>query len=183
MMSRGVKDWKVPLSNDNNVADTCRNFQSEVDNFTMQVRLRHGPRVRENSVSLNRDTKSTIHDYITKIRQVIGNADLPIEKRDNLYKRLNSFALAVDKSRTDFQAGMAVYIGVCSGIGDGFKKLEPARRWIDSIAGLLGKAKEAENSLRPALPKYEGRKRIEAPKNELPAPASSDSDLDDEIPF
>ena len=58
---------------------------------------------------------------------------------------------------------MAIYIAVCDGIGQGFKKLEPARTWIDSIAALLGRAKEVEDSLRPTLPRPEERNSLNRP--------------------
>jgi hypothetical protein len=45
---------------------------------------------------------------------------------------------------------MAVYIEVCDGIGQGFKKLEPVRKWIDSIAALL---RQSEGSGRQPAPR------------------------------
>lgn len=78
---------------------------------------------------------------------------------------------------------MSFYVSFCTGAGEGIKKLEPARRWIDSIAGLLGRAKEVEDSLRPALPKYKGRRQLGAPKNEPPTPTAQVGDHDDETPF
>lgn len=97
---------------------------------------------------------------------------------ESLYKKLNSFALEVDKNRTALQAGMAVYIEVCNGIGQGFTKLEPARKMIDSIAALLGRAKEVEGRLR--LPSPEERRQIEPPPRQLEPPPSQ---FDDDIPF
>ena len=75
---------------------------------------------------------------------------------------------------------MAVYIAVCAGIGDGFKKLEPVRRMIDSMAALLGKAKDVEENL-PGLPPPAERKQLEPPRK--PLPPSAARELDDEIPF
>jgi hypothetical protein len=78
---------------------------------------------------------------------------------------------------------MAIYIAVCDGIGQGFKKLEPARKWIDSIAALLGRAKEVEDSLRPTLPRPQERKELEPPRAQLAPPERKRNDLDDDIPF
>lgn len=74
-----IKNCTVPRSNEN-VAEACRDFQTEVDHFTIQVRLSVGPRTRRESVGLDEDTKAEIHDHITKIRLVIDHASLSVEK-------------------------------------------------------------------------------------------------------
>lgn len=175
-----LKDWQVPNVRDSNIYDQYRQFTHDVDHFTMQIRIRNVPVNRRASVGLDGNTKIKIHHHIGKIREAIEAAALPDEKRDALYRKLDRFALEVDKVRTDLQAATAVYIAVCAGIGEGFKKLEPVRRMIDSVATLLGKAKEAEENL-PALPSGAERKRLEAPRKRLPPPRAGD--LDDEIPF
>jgi hypothetical protein len=147
----------------------------------------NAPRVRKNSVGLDGNTKIKIYHYVSQIRNAIEAAELPDSKRDALYSKLNIFVSEVDKVRTGLEAGMAVYIAICDGIGQGFKKLEPARRWVDSIAALLGRAKEVEDSLRPSLPPPLERKRLEPPQLKLPSPAEPQPrpihDLDDDIPF
>jgi hypothetical protein len=176
-----LSSWRVPSANDE-ILDKSRNFTADVDHITMQIRIRNAPRNRQNSVGLDGNTKTKIHHHIGQIRSAIETAELPDEKRDALYTKLNRFALEVDKARTPLEAGMAVYIAVCDGIGQGFKKLEPARHWIDSIAALLGRAKEVEDSLRPALPPPAERKRLEPPpRNRLLPP--NPADVDDDIPF
>jgi hypothetical protein len=158
----------------------------------MQIRIRNAPRIRKNSVGLDGNTKTKIHHHITQIRSAIEAAELPNDKRDALYSKLNNFAVEVDKARTGLEAGMAFYIAICDGIGQGFKKLEPARRWIDSIAALLGRAKEVEDSLRPSLPSPTERKQLEPPRLKLPSPQQElqerqqrlpITELDDDIPF
>lgn len=166
-----------------NIRDAYEQISSDVDHVTTQIRLRAGTRNREGSVGLDGNTKARIHHYIQKIRTAIESADLPDDKRDSLYAKLSRFATAVDKTRTDLQAGMAVYIAVCDAIGKGFKKLEPVRRMIDSIGALLGTAKAAEDALRPALPRSAERGQLEAPRKQLPAPEPKGGDPDDEIPF
>ena len=127
---------------------------------------------------LDRNIKAKIHHYIQRIREAIEKANLPEDKKDSLYSKLSDFALEVDKNRTALQAGMAVYIAVCDGIGQGFRKLEPVRKMIDSIAALLGRAKEAEDGLR--LPSPPELRRISPPQRRLEPPTPSE---DDEIPF
>ena len=159
-----------------------RSFTLDVDSFTTQVRIRHAPRKRDGSVALDDNARARIHHHIQQIRTAIEGAKLPEPKRDSLYKKLNGFALEVDRNRTSLQAGMAVYIGLCDAIGQGFKKLEPARKFFNSIAAVLGRAKEAEESSRPSIPRSEERKQLEAPPKKLSPPESS-GDLDDDVPF
>lgn len=170
-----LEKWGTPSAQDD-IENIFLNFASEVDHFTTRVRIRNASRNRQNSVSLDGNTKAKIHTYIQHIREAIEKSNIPEDKREKLYDKLNAFALEVDKNRTSLQAGMAVYIAVCDGIGQGFKKLEPVRRMIDSISALLGRAKEVEDSLR--LPPPPELKRIEAPHGELPSP-----DWDEAIPF
>ncbi len=174
-----LQGWRVPAAQDD-VDDIYINFAAEVDHFTTQVRIQNAPRNRQNSVGLDGNTKARIHHYIQRIRDAIERAtDLPVDKRRfPTTAKLNDFAAAVDKARTPLQAGMAVYIAVCDGIGQGFKKLEPARKMIDSIAALLGRAKEAEDRLR--LPSPPELRRIEPPHGQLEPPPISE---DEEIPF
>ena len=174
--------WSIPTAQDD-VAPIYVNLTSDVDHITTQTRLRYVPRNRKNSVGLDGNTKARIHHFIQQIRAAIEDADLPEPKRDSLYTKLNAFALEVDKNRTNLQAAMSVYISVCDGIGQGFQKLEPARKWVDSIAALLGRVKEVEDSLRPALPRTEERKQLESPRRRIAPPVQKGGDLDDEIPF
>jgi len=117
------------------------------------------------------------------VRLKLMGGKLPDPKRDALYNKLNRFASEVDKNRTNLQAGMAVYITVCDGIGEGFKKLEPARKCFDSIAALLGRAKEVEDSMHPTLPRPDERKQLEAPRKRLAPPEQRGGGPNDEIPF
>jgi hypothetical protein len=180
-----ITNWRLPSASDE-IYKIYQNFTTDVDHATMQIRIRNAPRIRKNSVGLDGNTKTKIHHHIAQIRNAIEAAELPDAKRESLYAKLTAFALEVDKARTGLEAGMAVYIAICGGIGQGFKRLEPARRWIDSIAALLGRAKEVEDSLRPSLPSPAERKRLESPRLKLPAPEQPRlpiNDLDDDIPF
>ena len=177
-----LAQWQVPPVN-SNIADAYVQFTSDVDHFTTQIRIANAPRDRRNSVGLDTNTKAKIRHHIEQIKGAIQEADLPEPKRESLYAKLSSFALEVDKKRTNLQAGMAFYIAVCDGIGQGFEKLESARKWIDSIATLLGRAKDVEESLRPRLPCSEEQKQLEAPREQSRPSEQSAGGLDDEIPF
>jgi hypothetical protein len=173
-----IANWMVPPVNDR-IYEIYKQFTTDVDHATITIRLRNAPRIKKYSVGLDQTTKTKIHHYVEQIREAIGQAALPVKKRDTLYDKLNAFAAEVDRIRTRFEAAMALYVDLCDGIGQGFNKLEPARKFIDSISTLMGRAKSLEDESGPALPPPP--KRIEPPRRSLPAPPSSD--LDDEIPF
>ena len=99
------------------------------------------------------------------------SADAPVGK-------LDAFVLEIDKERTNLQSIADIYITVLTVIGEGFHKLEPLRRFIDSVGALMGKAKETEDSFRIPLPPPPPQ--LEFPRKQLPAPHSID---DEEIPF
>lgn len=174
-----IGKYSLPRAGSSSFYEAYGVFLTAVDHFTTKVRIRQAPRNRQGSVGLDGNTKAKIHHYIEQIRGAIEAAELPDKKRDSLYGKLERFALEVDRNRTSLEAAMAVYIAVCDGIGQGFQKLEPARKWVDSVGVLLGRAKEVEDDLRPGLPKPTVRKQIEAPAKTR----TLSSDLDEEIPF
>ena len=114
-----------------------------------------------------------------QIKDVIDTAGLPEDKRDGLMNKLNKFG-EVDRNRTPLNVFGDLVIYLANVGGDAAKKLEPARKWVDSIAALLRHNKEIENSL-PKLVKpqqrgiEDGRPKV----SRLPKPG----DMDDEIPF
>jgi hypothetical protein len=172
-----LKDCEVPKVN-SNIYQAYERFSADVDHFTTQIRIRRAGRNRQNSVGLDGNTKTKIHSYIQKIRIILDKAELPESKRDLLFSKLDAFVLEVDKARTNLQSVSAVYLTVCTVIGEGFNKLEPVRRFINSIAALIGKAKEAEDSLR-ALPSP--TKLLESPRRQLPAPEANGQASDDKV--
>lgn len=165
--------------------DAYRQFLADVDHVTIQIRIHAARADHEGTVGLEDIERSKIHHFIQRIRTVIEQADLPDDKRDELFDKLNKFAAEVDRKRTKLQSAMAVVIAVCDGIGQGFEKLEPARIMIDSISVLLGRVKANEERADRQLPPPSERKRIEPPKRRLPAPTSrrQNDQLDDDIPF
>jgi hypothetical protein len=173
----GLSDWTVPQVNDR-ISERYQQFTADVDHITITIRIRNAPRINKYSVGLDQSTKTKIHHFVEQIRGVIGQAELRVKKRDALYDKLNTFAAEVDRIRTRFEAAMALYVDFCDAIGQGFNKLEPARKFIDSISTMMGRAKSLEDEARPALPPPP--KRIEPPRRSLPPPPPPD---DDEIPF
>ena len=160
-------------------------FLQDVDHFTVQIRMRHARRVKRYSVALDHATKSKIRHHLEQIKEMVDRLGVSERKKGALYSKINALVEEVDKDRTRFDAAMALILEVASIGSEAAEKLEPARRWIDSIARLLGRAKEAEDAAAPRLPAPKERKRIEPPRRHLPEEERQRTvdDLDDEIPF
>src|SRR5450755_1057832 len=67
-----LKSQLVPQVSDANLYQAYLQFTHEVDGFTTQIRLRRLKRNRRNSVGLDGNTKTRIHQYIQKIRTVLN---------------------------------------------------------------------------------------------------------------
>jgi hypothetical protein len=57
----------------------------------------------------------------------------------------------VSRNRTKFQAYAALVIEVAGVTGQAVEKLEPLRKWLDTIAKFFGSAKSCEDA-NPPLP-------------------------------
>jgi|SRR6516225_6134413 hypothetical protein len=60
-----LAQWEVPSVRDN-VRDAFAQFTSDVDHFTTQIRIRHAPVNRQNSVGLDGNTKAKIHHHLSR---------------------------------------------------------------------------------------------------------------------
>ena len=94
----------------------CQQFIADVTFVTMQIRLNAAFVNREGSVNLDAATKRKIDHFIQQIRDIIEACDdLDIDKKNDLLKKLNKFALEVDRARTRLQAGMVFFADTLCG--------------------------------------------------------------------
>jgi len=169
-----VGDLKLPKWGDNDVFSRYRQLLSDVDKFTVQVRLRHFSEAKRFSVALDAAAKTKIHHFVDKLREAIADLDVSQEKRDELFAKLNDFEKAVDKSRTPMQEFSAMMLAFWNAV-------EPGRKWIDSIANVMAEARALEEAARPRLTQPKPKLQITAQKK---TPRETfNQDLDDEIPF
>ena len=168
--------FKVPDPNDAAIDDTYQQFTAAVDLARIRAPL-------EYSVGLSNTDKDKLRFYVAQMKTIIDDAKLPEDKRDALMNILNKFLAEVDRNRAPWNIFADFVINLATIGGEAAKKLEPARKWINSIANLLGHNKEIENS-QPRLPKPE-QKKIEdnRPKTEPKLKPKQPNDMDDEIPF
>jgi hypothetical protein len=154
----------LPKWGDQDVYWRYRQLLADVDKFTVQVRLRHFGEAKRFSVALSAAAKTKIHHFIGKIRDAITALDVSQEKRDEL----------LAKSRTHYQ-------DFCAALMAFWNAVEPGRKWLDSIAGVMAEARALEDATPPALPKVKPKLQITA--NMAKPKESFSADLDDEIPF
>jgi len=110
---------------------------------------------------------------------------VPLPKKEALSARITALSDEVDRDRTRFDAYAGLALEMAATGGEVAQRLNPVRKFLDSIAGLLGYAKQAEDA-RPSLPAPHERKRLTPPRKErLPAPEPPRQPdlLDDDIPF
>jgi hypothetical protein len=172
--------FEVPDPDGDKISDTFRRFTTLVDAFKVRAQLEYVRSPMEFSVGLSNADKEKIRFYVEQMKLVIDAASLAEQKRDALYDKLNKFLAEVDRNRAPWTRFGDIIIYLASVGGDAAEKLEPARKWIDSIAKLLGHNKEIENS-QPKLPKLE-KKQIQDQRWQFAGGKKRD-DLDSEIPF
>ncbi|MER8366462.1 hypothetical protein [Mesorhizobium sp. M1378] len=172
-------DWRVPKHND--VWDEYRAFSLRVKSYVVKTRL---SKIRINkiySVALDSATKTKIHHYISRIRDIVESSDLSERKRNSLFTKLNAFAADVDRVRTKFENAMLALVDLADVAKRGTEAVKPITELVNSITALIGEAKSAEPEP-TKLPAPEDRKQIEGPKPTAQASAPP-RELDDEIPF
>ncbi len=168
----GPKEWKnIELDRDNYYAD-YRDFAASAQKFTLTLRIKHSRRAKKYSVPLDANTRSDIHDYLTKLLELANKLEIPIWKRESILNKISDLATEIERPRARFDVVASFLLEAASVAGQMGEKLEPWRKWVDSISRLLGAAKEDEAKTLPAPEK----------PRELPAPDKL-AELDDEIPF
>ncbi len=158
--------------------NTYLNFSKDVKNYCTRLEIRYGRRVQGFSVRFDAAAKTTIHNYITKIREVVQKLEVETPKKEALLKRLTALSEEVDRDRTRLEAFGELVLSVSSIAGEAAEKLEPIRRFIDSIGKVINGARESEPE-RKQLPPVRMPKRIEVQKPSTQSPR----ELDDEVPF
>lgn len=176
-----LSNWSTP-SLDDSSSSLFHNFSSDVQNYVVQIKIRNSRRVRGYSVALDDSDKVKIRAHLAKIKLIVEKSDAPIEKKEVIFEKISELLLEVDRSRTRMDA-FADFAGRLATISGDFAKegVEPWVKVLKSIFEILGAAKDEEEKS-PKLPKPSERKKLEAPRRQLPEPKPKQTP-DDEIPF
>lgn len=181
---KDLRDCDGPQGND----QTFEYYEwllSEVVQYTVQIRIKNSRRVKRYSVALNSTVRQKIRHHLGKIKETVDGLDVPQSKKEALFDKIAKLEDEVNRDRTRFDAVMALILETAGTGGEAAKRLEPVRKFIDSITGLLKEAKEGEDKASPRLEAPNERKRIEGPPKKIaaPDPKKQPPDWDDEIPF
>ncbi|MCE7031005.1 hypothetical protein [Jiella avicenniae] len=133
-------------------------------------------RKSRSAIGLSADVREQIHSYISNIRHILHQIDLPELKREHIFNALNRLAMEIDTNRTWVESVGEVVMRLTDPIDDINKKLAPAKKLFDKILKRLGESRDEKE----ALPAPEEQKRIEGPST---AKEDAANDLEDEIPF
>lgn len=178
-----LANFELPWPSDETSEQSCRMYRARATQVSQQLMYRHG--TKNATVSLDTGTKEKISHWLKQIRDVVQAAEIPSDKKDRLFALVNELQAEVDRERTPVHAGGELFVTICTYAGDGLKKaLEPITPYIERIYGVIGRAKNAEDSQPRQLPPAREAKRIEGPKAKTEKKGNGFSKaLDDEIPF
>lgn len=177
-----LDSWSIPSHRaSGNFFDTYKDFSTLVDQFKVRMQIQNAQGAFRYSVGLDADDKDKLRNYVEQIKKVIDATSLQPKKKERLFDLINAFMVEVDRDRAPWDRFADLVIGIAHLGGEATRQLEPARRFIDSIARLLGRAKEFEDNA-PKLPPSQPPRQIPAPTKRLTATAEP-ADKDEEIPF
>jgi hypothetical protein len=171
-------DYEIPRA-ENLTEQEYRDFCGMVEHYVTTIRIRLSRRNKEYSVRFDSKTKRIISHHIAQIREIIIVLEVDDWKREALLSRLNDLQNEVDTDRASYGVFAAFIIEAAGVVGVSAEKMEPARRLIDSIAGLIWGAKHAEQTKQ--IPPPTERKPLPPPRTTKAK--SKRGAMDDEIPF
>lgn len=172
-----------PPFQEDSFRDWYQDFVRAVDYYKASARLQVSVRRKRNvaSIVLSLDLKTQIGGHLTAIRNIVGEADLPENKRDALYRRIASLQEEVDRDRTRTEALVALWLDATSALGKGAKNLDPVFGRLESIMKVLAKGRDENEQKALAAPQE--RKRLAAPTVRPEPEPWQPPEETDELPF
>jgi hypothetical protein len=150
-------------------------FTAEIDRFRTRVIIRNSKQTKTYSVRLDTATKQKVRHLLNQIKEIVDKVELDDGKKESLYAKINSLEKEFNQDRTRLEVFGALVVETAGIVGAAAKKMEPARKLLESIAKFLGAAKSHEG-VSPQLPRHSDPKRIEPQRKRLPAPKAADKD-------
>lgn len=176
-------EFRSPPSDDAEFSGYFQGFRQYAERTKQKLLVEAARRMKSgasNIVVLDAAARSAIHKFIEAIRDKLNELKLPEGKRESLFDKLNAFAAEVDRNRTRTEAIYALAVETARVAKEVNDEIKPLQETIDRVFDRLDKATKWKDS----LPPWSERRKIEAPKKQLPAPDRKPNyDLDDDIPF
>lgn len=161
-----------------------QDFTGKIDHVRTVLFIRHARRSKGYSVRFDAKTKRIVTHHLNQVREIILVLEVDDWKKESLLTCLNNLQVEVDKDRSGYEVLGAFIVESAGVLGEAGEKLEPLRKIIDSVAGLIWGAKHAEQTKR--LPPSTKPAQIPPPKTQAPKHKNElgkRDDMDDEIPF
>lgn len=164
-------------------------FSLAVQGEVARIRIRVIGRLRPYSVLLTTNTRTTIEDYISRIRETVQSSELDPSRKERIDRKLDQLADELKMPRLGFGKTMALLAGVLAITGSAVTIAAEGRDAVAQIIRLIGDDKETEDA---------AAQRLAPPPRALPAPHPPEvpstrrdhtpkdtfaAELDDDIPF
>jgi len=176
-----LADFRTPPRGEREFGEFFQDFRRYVEissqKFLMEA-ARRAKREAGSIVVLDDVARTALHHLISKIRDKLNEINLPEDKRESLFNKLNAFAAEVDRNRTRTQGYYAFAVEFAKAARQVNVELRPLQDTVDKILDWLDRA----TSLKDALPPWSERKGIEGPRKRI-TDRTKDADIDDDIPF
>jgi hypothetical protein len=174
-----LSDWQASPSRGSDFYEYFNNFKRFVEIQCHKIQMEAARRVKSGAteiVILDSSIRSAIHKLVDVIREKLNGIELPENKRDSLFNKLNAFTAELDRDRTRPEAFFAFVIEMSRTAKKSHDELKPFEDTINRIVEMLDKAQK----LRDSLPPWSERKKLPRSSELLASPKSGG---DDEIPF
>lgn len=172
---------ELPHVEDNHAGVAYRQFRVRISQVCTLLRLRTAQRLKKTAVAFDPATKAKLRHLLDQMRDAVDKEiRLTQRKRDALFSKIADLSREVDSNWSRVESYGALVIEVADAFGEAVDRLEPLRKWIDSIGAAFGKARRDQDD-QARLPAPREPKRIEPPKRR--AASQGDKKIDDEIPF
>ena len=76
----------------------------QIENYIIQVKIKHGRRAKGYSVALDAVTKEKVRHLIGQIKSIVDRLEVGIQKKEALYARIRDLTDEVDRDRTKYDA-------------------------------------------------------------------------------
>jgi len=156
-----------------NADQEFRKLDLKLQQFTLRIRIVHSRRAKSYSVALDDGTKAKIKHHLDQLKEVVAKLEISEQKRDAIIRKIFALEEEIQRSRTRFEVFAALILESATVAGEAGERLEPWRKWIDSISRLLGIAKDKDQDP-PSLPSPPEKKQLPSPKD----PGGDQEDLE-----
>lgn len=154
-------------------------FFAQVTKLTTRLRLLSSGHGDAYSVQLANRTRGKITIQVNKLRDIIEKSDLPDERKNALFRKLDEFITELEQPRFSFSKAMAILAYIGLGVATTTSFLADAPDAIATITKLIGEDKAAETAEVTRLGDQPKLKALPRPETD----GEKQFNADDDIPF